>query len=218
MNAWNHHNVNVILSVDLFLWNDDLDWWNVFSTFDWVVQNTNASDNFLNKSDSLFKSTFQSISWIANNCWAMGDTISTFNSNNFTIFEKNFVDISVQHECSTIDGTDSGETFWNTSQSVNWINEWWISVSSHWVHVQLNFSNNFNGWKVHKSFISIKSDSVTNKINSVFFQPEFLEHCFSWGFHVNFFVSLWVVFFEILHGFHELLTSSFLHHSHKIGW
>jgi hypothetical protein len=31
-------------------------------------------------------------------------------------------------------------------------------------------------------------------------------------------VSLWIFFFKILHGFHELLASSLFHHTHEVRW
>lgn len=80
-----------------------------------MIQNTNASDNFLNETNSVFETTSYGIGRVTDDHWAMSYSLSILDSNNFTIFEKNLVDVSIKHKCSTIYSTDSWKSFWNTS-------------------------------------------------------------------------------------------------------
>jgi hypothetical protein len=80
----------------------------------------------------------------------------------------------------------------------------------------LNLSDHINGWLVHKAIISLQGNSMTNEIDCVFLQSEFFKHGFGWFIKIDFLMSLWVVLFEVLHDFHELLASSFFHQSHEI--
>ena len=105
-----------------------------------MIQNANASDNFLDLLDTVLEAAFEDIGRIADNSSALGNTIRPLNSNNLSIFLKDLVDISVQHESSTVNSTNSRKTFRNTSQTENGIDER-TGVLTHRVHIELNFTN-----------------------------------------------------------------------------
>lgn len=107
----------------MLLWNDDLDGWNVLGAFDRVVDDTDASDYFLKEFDSLFESALESISGIAYDGGAMGSSIRAFDSYDLSIFEEDLIDVSVEHESASVDCTDPGESFRNTSESIDRVDE-----------------------------------------------------------------------------------------------
>ena len=88
-----------------------------------MVQNANASDDFVDLLDAILEAAFEDVSGIADDSAALGNTIRALNSDNLAIFVKNFVDVSVQHESSAVNGTDPRETFGDTSQTENGVDE-----------------------------------------------------------------------------------------------
>lgn len=148
----------------------------------------------------------------------MSNTIGALYSDDFTILEQNFANVGIKHKCSTIDSTDSWKSFWNTTQSINWINEWWVSISAHWIHIKLDLSDDFDGWFIHETLVSEQSDSVSDEVNCILLKTKLFEHKLCWLINVNFFVSFWIFLLKVLHSFHELLASSFFHQSHQVWW
>jgi len=128
----------------------------------------------------------------------MGDSILSFNPNDFAILEKNLIYICIQHESSTINSADSWESFRDTPQTINWVNERRISISSHWVHIKLNFSYDIDGRKIKKALITVKSYSMSHKINRVFLQSKLFEHQFSGFIDLNSIMSLNIRLLKIL--------------------
>jgi hypothetical protein len=80
----------------------------------------------------------------------------------------------------------------------------------------LDLSDHINCWQIDETFITVQGDCVTDEINGIFLKAEFFEHKLGWLVGFDFFVGLWIFFFEILHGFHELLASSLFHHTHEV--
>lgn len=114
MHWGNHHNIDVIFSAKLSLRQDDLNRRKIFRSWNRMVKNTDASYDFLNKLNSLFKTTSQSIGWVTNNCRTFCNSLFPSDSNNFTIFKKNLFNISIKHECSSVNCTDTRKTLWNS--------------------------------------------------------------------------------------------------------
>jgi len=97
--------------------------WEVISARNGVIQNADASDNLFNEFYPFLQSTPEDISGIANECAAFGYALGSFDSNNLAVFKQNLVDICVEHEGATINCTDSGKSFWNTTQTENGVDE-----------------------------------------------------------------------------------------------
>ena len=72
-----------------------------------MVQDADASDDFLDELDAILEATFQGVSGVADNGAAFGSALRTLDSSDFTVFHQNLTHVSVEHECATIDSADS---------------------------------------------------------------------------------------------------------------
>jgi len=153
-----------------------LDWRDVLCVGERVIKDANTSNDFFNWSYSILESTFNCISGITNNHWAMSNTICVLYSNYFSILKQYLINICVEHESSSIDSTDSRKPFWNTTKTINRINKWRVTISTHGISIKLNFSNHLDGRKTQEFLVSVESNCMSNEINSVWFQTKFLKH------------------------------------------
>ena len=80
-----------------------------------MVEDADASNDFLNKFDSLLKATSQNIGWVTDKSSAFGNSLLSSNSNDFAVFKENLLNISIKHECSTVDCTNTRESLRNSS-------------------------------------------------------------------------------------------------------
>jgi len=119
-----------------------------------MVQDANASDDFIFKLDSVFQAASESIGRITDDSVALGGSLRTLDSNNFAVFKKYLVDVSIEHECSTIDSTDSRESFGDTSKTEDRIDER-RRVLSHGVHIELDFTDELNSWATEEAVVGV---------------------------------------------------------------
>ena len=194
---------------------DDLDWGEVFGVGDGVIQNADASDDLFGLLNSVVQSAFDSIGWVTDDSLALGDALRAFNSANFAIFKEDFIDVSVQHEGSSINSADSWEAFRNASQTEDGVDEGW-RVFAHGIHVELDLSDQFDSWTVQKAVIGVQSNCMSNEIDCVFFQPVFVKHFLSRSIDLDSIVGFGFTLFEILDSFQEFLASSLLEKSHEV--
>lgn len=104
MAVTNHRNISIVLFVQLFGGQDDLDALSVVSARDRMVHDADCSDNLANRLDFIRSG----VTWIANNQRSFGGKISASNSASLTLFvEENLVYMSVKHVGSTVDGAKS---------------------------------------------------------------------------------------------------------------
>ena len=80
-----------------------------------MFENTDTPDNFFDLLDSVLQATIESISRITNNGIALGNSLRTLDPHDLTVFEQNLVDVSIQHESSSIDSTDPRKTLGNAT-------------------------------------------------------------------------------------------------------
>lgn len=60
-----------------------------------MIKDADASNDLLNQTDSVLKAASDSIGWITNDHFAVSNSFRTFNSNDFTVFVENLVNVSV---------------------------------------------------------------------------------------------------------------------------
>jgi len=101
----NQGDEGIAVSLELFGWDDDLDTGGISSIWDWMVQEANGSDDFA----SWLESILSGVAWITDDDWSLGGVLSASDTSDFVTFEKNFINVSIEHVCSTMDGTKSGE-------------------------------------------------------------------------------------------------------------
>lgn len=184
-----------------------------------MIKDTDTSDNFSDTNQSLLEVALEGIGWITNNLGALGDLLSLSDSCNLSIFENDFIDISVQHEGTSIDGTHSGESFWDTSQSVDWVDEWGITVSSMRIHIELDFFDSEMSWLLQEIIISVKGNSVSQEISGVWLKLELLNNLGEWlSSNINLFLfpGLWISEIDLLNILEEILASLLFKKSHQI--
>ena len=74
--------------------------------------------------------------WIANNEWSSGSTIATSDSASLTILEKDLINWGVEHVGTSVDGTETTERLWESSKTIDWVEEWRVSILTHGLHVK----------------------------------------------------------------------------------
>ena len=119
----------------------------VFSNFrDRVVHDTDTSDCLADRLAHFGVFSLEDVAWVANDSLALGDFFTALYSADLSfVIEEYLIDILVEHESTSVDGAHSGETFWDTTKTVDGVYEWGVSVSTMRVHVELDFVNSFNG-------------------------------------------------------------------------
>jgi hypothetical protein len=162
-----------------------------------VLQDADTSDNLFHQSHSVFESAPQNVSWIADESLASCDSLRTLNPGHLAIFEEDLIHIGVQHESSTIHCADSRKTLWDTSQPKYGIYER-AGVFSHGVHVELDLSNELDCRPSYKGIVGVEGNSVTDKVNGVFFQSVFLEHISSGFINFDSVIGFYVAFLKVL--------------------
>lgn len=181
-----------------------------------MVQNANTSDDLLHKLHAVLQSASKCVGRIANYSIALSHALRALHSNDLTVLEQNLVDISVEHESTTVNGTDSRKSFRDSTQAEDRINERG-GIFSHGVHIELDLSDEFDSGAMKEAVIGIKGNGMANEVNSVFLQSVFLQHFLSRSVDLDTLVGLRVAFFEILNGLEEFLASSLLEETHEIG-
>ena len=141
-----------------------------------MVQDADASDDLLLQLNSVLQATLDGVGGVTDDQRAVGNTIAVLHSDNLAIFEQNLVDVGVQHESSTVDSTDPGESFGDATQTVDRVDEGRVSISSHRVGVKLNFADHLDCGQSNEALIGVESNSMTNEVNGVWLQPKFLKH------------------------------------------
>jgi len=141
-----------------------------------MIQDTDTSDGFTNFSDFLFLASLEHVAGVADDHLALGSFVTALDASDLSGFViDDFIDILVEHESTTIDGAHSGETFGDTTETIDGIDERRVSVSTVGIHVELDLINSFNGRSVDEVIISVEGNSVTNEINGIGGEIEFLD-------------------------------------------
>ena len=121
-----------------------------------MVHNTDTSDCLADRLAHVCVFSLEHVAWMADDSLALGDFFTALYSADHSIFiEEYLVNVLVEHESTSVDSAHSGETFWDTTKTVDGVYEWRVSVSTMGVHVELDFINSFNGRSLNEGVISV---------------------------------------------------------------
>ena len=96
------------LLAQLLGWKNDLDGLSVMGVRDWMVHQANGSDDLANRFYIIALALgVHHVTWITYHERGFGCLVSAPNSCNFAAFHNYFVDLSIQHVCSSVNGAQS---------------------------------------------------------------------------------------------------------------
>lgn len=206
---------STVLAAELALGQDDLDRWQVLGSGDGVVEDADDPDDLLNELDPVLESALLGIGGIADQSIALGNPLRSLDSNNLAIFEEHLIDVGVQHECTTVDCADPGESLGDAAQSEDGVDEG-TGVFAHGVHVELDLADEVDGWSVEEVVVGVESDCVTDEVDSVLLQLILGQHFLGRSVELDTSMGLGIVFLEVLNSLQELLASPLLEEPHQI--
>lgn len=180
-----HHDVDVVLAVQLLLRDDDLHRWHVVGVGDRVVQDADASQYALGQTHAVLQSGVVGVGGVADHHVAFRHLAVALDAHHLAVLEQDFVDVRVQHERAAVDGADAGESLGDPTQPVNRVDEGRVTVPAHRVHVQLDLIDQVDGWELHKGLVVIQGDCVSDKVDCVGFQFELVQHVFGGLVHID---------------------------------
>ena len=115
-----------------------------------------------------------------------------------------------------MDGAHPCEALWDASESVDWVDEGRVSVSSVGVHVELDSIDGVKGGLIEVFVVGVESDGVADKVDGVRLEFEGVEEL-SGGELAGILLGGWVVGVELLDELEEALAPGFLDHAHQAG-
>jgi len=68
-----------------------------------------------------------------------------------------------------VDGAHSGESFRDAAETVDWVDEGGVAVSTDTVHVELDFEDGFEGGHFEEVIVGVHGDGVADEIDGVDF-------------------------------------------------
>ncbi len=184
-----------------------------------MIQDTDTSDGFADLLDLLFLASSEHVAGVTDDHLALGSFVTALDTRNLSRFViDDFINILVEHESTTIDGAHSGETFGDTTETIDGIDEGRVSVSTVGIHVELDLIDGFNSGSLDEAIISVKSDGVTNEINSVGGEIELLDQSLERFLGaINTLVSFGVLGVVLLNIDKEVFASVLFEETHQAG-
>lgn len=102
-----HHDIDVILSFSLLLWQNDLTGLNVVGIWNWLIEDTDASDNVSDFFDLFWSQLFlfSDIVRAADDHGGLGSLVATTDTADFVVLiEYELVHFFVKHESTAVEG------------------------------------------------------------------------------------------------------------------
>lgn len=144
-----------------------------------MVHEANGSNNL----SSWLQSIIVAVAWIANNERSFGNLSSWFNTSYLScLIKDNFFAISVQHVGSTMNCTKSWEGLWKSTNTIDWVKEWTVTISSLGVKIKLHLLYCVNCWLAKICILVMKGHSMAQEINCILVDTIFGENIFHWRF------------------------------------
>mmetsp|Transcript_14820 Transcript_14820/g.25293 ORF Transcript_14820/g.25293 Transcript_14820/m.25293 type:complete len:238 (+) Transcript_14820:239-952(+) len=169
MGAGNRAHKDIILTIHLWTWDDNLDTFQVSTVWNRVIQETNASNDLSSRTD-LF---FGEVRRVAHNKLRTRHLISTLHANCFAlIIVHDFINIAVEHESSPMNGTKARESLRETTKPIHRVNVWARTITRQRITVSLKFLHSCQGWLFHVSLIQLQTHGVRNELVSVWLKAE----------------------------------------------
>ena len=90
-----------------------------------MVQQADGADDF-----SQWFAFILGVTWITDDQRCRGSLITALDTDDFAIFHEHLVHLRVQHVGTAVDSAQSGKCLRKTSETINWIKEWTVAISS----------------------------------------------------------------------------------------
>lgn len=197
---------------------DDLDGGHVVGARKRLVEDADSTDDLANLFDEVLIASLVHVRWIANDKLALSDLLTRLNTAHATlVVVEDLIDVLVEHEGTSLDRTHSREAFWDTTETIDGVDERRVTVTADRIHVKLDFIDGFNGGTVEETIIGEQRDSVTNEIDGVGFEFELVQE-FSHG-HAGEIVLLMsrdILGLVVRNVDEEILASALLEKTHEI--
>ena len=141
--------------------NDDLDGFTVVRVGDGVVEDADASDQDAGRLDLLRREVRR----VSNDHAGLGHLVACLNSAGFAlVVVQDLVNVLVEREGSSVNGTDTGESFGKTTQSVNGVNVGAGSVTRQGIAVGLEILDGGCGGGFHVVLIEFEAHGVGDEL------------------------------------------------------
>jgi len=87
------------------------------------------------------------ITGVADHEWCKGTLFTTLDTASTAVcVEENLIDVSIKHVGAVVDSAKARERLWETTETVNGIQEGGITVFAHRFHVELHLAACFERW------------------------------------------------------------------------
>lgn len=138
-----------------------------------MVHNANSADNL---ADLFRLLETLDIAGVANHERGAGFLLAAANSADLAILiEEHFVDGLIEHVGSAVDGAKARETFGETAETVDRVEERRVSVFADRFDVELHFLESLHAGAHTVVVVDFERDGVTQKVNRVFLEGILLE-------------------------------------------
>jgi hypothetical protein len=207
------HDVDIISSLDLTLWQDDLAGVLSVGAWNWVVEDTDDSGDLSDLSYLIWE-----VRWISDDELALGNLSLGLDSNDLSVRSvDDLVDRLVKHIGSSVDSGQTGESLWKLSESITWVDERRSSsVLVEGVTVELDLADGFNSWALQVVIIGVESTGMSDEGLGVIIESKLLvelRHRLTVDIEVV--VGLWLIGLPSSNIVSEISASSLLKDSHQ---
>mmetsp|Transcript_141 Transcript_141/g.207 ORF Transcript_141/g.207 Transcript_141/m.207 type:complete len:238 (-) Transcript_141:399-1112(-) len=204
---------DIIDTVDLRSWNDNLDRFGIVGIGNGMIQEANASHNSTRGTNLIL---FE-IRWITNDHGSLCHLVSSLDTTSLAVITKdNLINVLIEHKGTSMNGTNTRETFWKSSQAINGVNVRRSSISTQGIHVDLQFFDSGSRGQVHVLFVRLQTHGVTNKLMGIGLQAKFRVQ-FTHGHFgkIAVFVSGRIIGFVLINVDQKVAKASLFKESHK---
>jgi hypothetical protein len=205
-------NKDIIDTADLRSRNDNLGGFRIVRVGDGVVQEADASNNESGGADLLWGE----VGRVSDNHFGDSHLISSLDTVGGSVLHQNFIDILIEHKGSTVNGANSGESFWQTTKTVDGVDVRRCSVAREGVAVDLQFLDSRQCRLIHVFLIQLETHGVRNELMRIWNQSEFCVEFFHGHFgEIAAFVSLRLLLIILFNVHEELSEATLFKESHE---
>lgn len=177
-----------------------------------MVQQANATYHLCGLFDALFD-----VGWVAEHLFAFGYDAATLDTDDGGTVENDFVNRSIQHVRTAVDGTKPGEPLGQLAKAVQRIQIRALAVASQRVAVQLDALNQIGGRFVDVVVVQVQRQGVAGEVLRVLVQPELgVQLLGRHALRVDVLPRFRIVLLEVLHEYEEVAETSFLEYAHQV--
>jgi hypothetical protein len=138
-----------------------------------VVQDTDSTNNL---ADHLGLAQTLDVGGVTDDKGCFGLLAAAADANNLARLEQDLVNVRVEHVGAAVDSAQSAERLWQTTKTIDWVEERRVTVLAKRVHVKSHLANRVNRGLLEIRVITMECNSVSKEINSVLRKTVGLEH------------------------------------------